>query len=77
MIRSLLDRLGVGVLAATGLTLLAVSVAGVSGLAGRIEAAAGPASSPAPALDVRDCPRDGHRDRFDRRERPAPSTTEL
>ena len=76
MIRSLLDRLGVGVLAATGLTLLAISVAGVSGLGGRIDAAPRPASSPAPALEVRDCPRDRlHRDRH---QTPAPPpSTEL
>ena len=77
MIRSLLDRLGVGVLAATGLTLLAISVTGVAGLGGRIEAAATPAASPTPSIDVRDCPRDRHRDGLDRRKPPAPPSTEL
>jgi hypothetical protein len=72
MIRSLLDRFGVGVLAATGLTLLAISVAGVAGLADRIDAASRPAA-PVPSIDVsRDCPRDAHRDGSPRRDRRAP-----
>ena len=51
MIRSLLDRFGVGLLAAVGVTLLAISVAGVSGLAERIDAASTPAA-PVRSLDV-------------------------
>jgi hypothetical protein len=75
MIRSLLDRFGIGLLAATGLALLAISVTGVAGLAGRIDAASSPAT-PVPSLDVsRDCPRDGHRDGAPRRDRRAPLDT--
>jgi hypothetical protein len=78
MIRSLLDRLGVGVLAAVGVTLLAISVAGVAGLADRIDAASTPAPGVRPVDVTRDCPREHWRDarpRPDRR-RPvdAPST---
>jgi hypothetical protein len=60
MIRKLMDRLGAGAVAATGLTLLALSLAGMAGLDQRIEAAARP-SAPAVFEDVgvdrRDCPR--------------------
>ena len=62
MIRKLMDRLGAGAVAATGLTLLAVSLAGMAGLEQRIDAAARP-SAPVVLDDVqverRDCP---HRD---------------
>ena len=60
MIRKLMDRFGVGAVAATGLALLALSLAGMAGLDRRIDAAARPA---APVvyedveLDRRDCPR--------------------
>jgi hypothetical protein len=56
MIRSLLDRLGVGVLAAVGVTLLAISVAGVAGLADRIDAASTPAPGVRPVDVTRECP---------------------
>jgi len=75
MIRALLDRLGVGALAATGATLVALAVGGIAGLHDRIDAAARPVSSPrapwdgtaAGAARHRDCPR----------ERPAVRPTEL
>ena len=60
MIRKLMDRLGAGAVAATGLALLALSLAGVAGLDQRIDAAARPA---APVVyedvevDRRNCPR--------------------
>ena len=61
MIRKLMDRLGAGAVAATGLALLTLSLAGMAGLDQRIDAAARPA---APAVyeedvevDRRDCPR--------------------
>ena len=74
MIRSLLDRLGVGVLAAVGVTLLALSVAGVAGLADRIDAASTPAA-PVRSLDVsHDCPWKGKHHTGPRRFRPAPQT---
>ena len=79
MIRSVLDRLGVGVLAAVGITLLAISVAGVAGLADRIDAASTP--PPAPSLDVkRDCPWERGRDTGPRRDLRGPvdpAATEL
>jgi hypothetical protein len=78
MIRSLLDRLGVGVLAAVGVTLLAISVAGVAGLAGRIDAASTPAPGVRPVDVTRDCPWERWRDARPRPDRPptvdAPST---
>ena len=77
MIRSLLDRLGVGVLAAVGVTLLAISVAGVSGLADRIDAASSPPPGVRPVDVTRDCPRERWREtrpRPDRRPVDAPST---
>jgi hypothetical protein len=62
MIRKLMDRLGAGAVAATGLTLLALALAGMAGLDQRLDAAARP-SAPAVFEDVevdrRDCP---HRD---------------
>lgn len=60
MIRKLMDRLGAGAVAATGLALLALSLAGMAGLDQRIDAAARPA---APVVyedlevDRRNCPR--------------------
>jgi hypothetical protein len=66
MLRALLPRFGVGLLAATGLCLLALAVAGVAGLQDRLDAAARPAPSSAPGGPV-DCPHD----------HPRPSTTEL
>jgi hypothetical protein len=70
MIRTLLQRYGVGALAATGLCLIALAVAGVAGLQGRLDAATPPVPSSAPASDRdHDCPRD--------RERPPRSATEL
>jgi hypothetical protein len=56
MLRTLLQRFGVGVLAATGLSLLALSVAGVAGLQDRLDAATRPTPAPAPTAPVRDCP---------------------
>jgi hypothetical protein len=60
MIRKLMDRLGAGAVAATGLTLLALSLVGMAGLERRIDAAARPAA-PAVFEEVevhrRDCPR--------------------
>jgi hypothetical protein len=74
MIRSVFDRFGVGMLAAVGLTLLALSVVGVAGLADRIDAATPPVT-PVRSLDVRhDCHGDGthpQRRRQNRREAPA------
>jgi hypothetical protein len=70
MIRTLLQRYGVGVLAATGLCLIALAVAGVAGLQGRLDAATRHAPSSAPVSSPgHDCPRD--------RERPPASPTEL
>jgi hypothetical protein len=70
MIRTLLQRYGVGVLAATGLCLIALAVAGVAGLQSRLDAATPPAPSSAPAGErVHDCPRD--------RQRAPTSSTEL
>jgi hypothetical protein len=71
MIRKLMDRLGAGAVAATGLILLALALAGMAGLEQRIDAAARPA---APAVydevevDRRDCPR------HDDAPSPAPTT---
>ncbi len=61
MIRTLMDRLGAGAVAATGLTLLVLSLAGMAGLDQRIDAAArqtAPAASEDLAVDRRDCPAD-------------------
>ena len=65
MIRKLMDRLGAGAVAATGLALLTLSLAGMAGLDQRIDAAARPAAPAVYEEDVevdrrRDCPR--HRD---------------
>ena len=70
MIRTLLQRYGVGALAATGLCLIALAAAGVAGLQARLDAATRPVPSSAPVGDPRhDCPRD--------RERRPRSSTEL
>jgi len=62
MIRTLLERYGVGVIAATGLCLIALAVAGVAGLQSRLDAATRTAPSSAPAEGPgHDCPRDRDR----------------
>jgi hypothetical protein len=70
MIRKLMDRLGAGAVAATGLTLLALALLGMAGLEQRIDAAARPAPAVFEEVEVerRDCP---HRDRDPS---PAPTT---
>ncbi len=60
MIRKLMDRLGAGAVAATGLILLALALAGMAGLEERIDAAARPAAAAVydvVEVDRRDCPR--------------------
>jgi hypothetical protein len=62
MIRTLLQRYGIGVAAATGLCLIALAVAGVAGLQSRLDAATPPAPSSTPAEGpAHDCPRDRDR----------------
>jgi hypothetical protein len=73
MIRKLMGRLGAGAVAATGLALLALSLAGMAGLQQRLDAAARPSVPQTVenvAVDRRDCPRDRDREP----ERAAPAT---